>query len=715
MNESPAGPTTIFDASGNGTDGSDNGTISAAGLGGSNARNFNNTSDRIVIADNGVSPLDISGSITISFALFITNLNSGPDILTKGDYLNGYSIWSPANGSIQFQINNDALGAPAGSISNSTLAYLTFTRNSSGDRVIYVDGAEVASDNSNESFSIDDEDLFLSTASFWPMTGIMDEVRISNTARDSAWIATEFANIDNPGPGGFIDQVNAEPIIDDIEGSTLAYNSGDSPTAISSTITTYDGDDTDIENASIQITSNYDPTEDVLDFVDQLGITGSWNAVTGTLTLTGTATVAEYQTALRAVTYENTDPAPVETTRTVTFIINDGDDDSNTQTRNISVTKVNNAPVLSAIETSDILHFAGNGQKTITNSVLLVDTDDANIDSAFVEISSGFIAGEDTLYFVDQNGITGSWNNTSGTLTLTGTTTKANYQTALRSVTYENLSGSPTMSDRTIGFTANDGTEDGNTVTRDVVYPTSITELASYKATGVFHFDAQDADGDGDSGTNQPANGALTTWGDRSDDVSASSVDLSFSANNASEEALLNSSYFGNRSGILFDGVDDYFERTTDNAILNTSTFTEKSFAFVIRTGASTAGFQIFYEQGGGTRGYNFSVFDGVLYAHAYNRSGGSSWGAPDGGHRPLNLGSVLPNTSYIIIANHDNNTWEASINGAAVVQVTNANSMTSHTGNAAIGAADGNTRDPISFSNTSGVAFDGFIGELVS
>lgn len=54
MNESSAGPTTIFDASGNGTDGSDNGTISAAGLGGSNARNFNNTSDRIVIADNGL-------------------------------------------------------------------------------------------------------------------------------------------------------------------------------------------------------------------------------------------------------------------------------------------------------------------------------------------------------------------------------------------------------------------------------------------------------------------------------------------------------------------------------------------------------------------------------------------------------------------------------------------------------------------------------------
>lgn len=718
MNESSAGPTTIFDASGNGTDGSDNGTISAAGLGGSNARNFNNTSDRIVIADNGVSPLDISGSITISFALFITNLNSGPDILTKGDYLNGYSIWSPANGSIQFQINNDALGAPAGSISNSTLAYLTFTRNSSGDRVIYVDGAEVASDNSNESFSIDDEDLFLSTASFWPMTGIMDEVRISNTARDSAWIATEFANIDNPGPGGFIDQVNAEPIIDDIEGSTLAYNSGDSPTAISSTITTYDGDDTDIESATIQITSNYDPTEDVLEFVDQLGITGSWNAVTGTLTLTGTATVAEYQTALRAVTYVNTDPAPVETTRTVTFIINDGDDDSNTQTRNISVTKVNNAPILSAIETSDILYFAGNGQKTITNSVLLVDTDDANIDSAFVEISSGFIAGEDTLYFVDQNGITGSWNNTSGTLTLTGTTTKANYQTALRSVTYENLSGSPTMSDRTIGFTANDGTEDGNTVTRDVVYPTSITELASYKATGVFHFDSQDADGDGDSGTNQPANGSLSPWGDRSNDVGASSADLSATNGSAGNRPLLNSSYFGNRAGLLFDGSDDNLS-PPNNAILNTSSYTEKSFAIVFRTGSTTSGLQVMYEQGGGTRGYQLSIKNGDLYAFTWNNA---EWGSGNQ-YKSINLGSVETNTSYILIASHDatdaslvNKVWEANVNGGAITTQSSVDFQRAHSGGAEIGEEDG-TRDPETTGNNpaGGNNFNGFIGEFVS
>ena len=36
----------------------------------------------------------------------------------------------------------------------------------------------------------------------------------------------------------------------------------------------------------------------MLGFVNQNGITGSYNAATGVLTLTGTATVAQYQAAL---------------------------------------------------------------------------------------------------------------------------------------------------------------------------------------------------------------------------------------------------------------------------------------------------------------------------------------------------------------------------------------------------------------------------------
>ena len=64
-------------------------------------------------------------------------------------------------------------------------------------------------------------------------------------------------------------------------------------------------------------------------------------------------------------------------------------------------------------------------------------------------------------------GITSTWNETSGTLKLSGTTLTANYQTALRSVQYL-TSDNPNINTRTISFTLNDGTVNSNTLSRDV-------------------------------------------------------------------------------------------------------------------------------------------------------------------------------------------------------------------------------------------------------
>ena len=50
----------------------------------------------------------------------------------------------------------------------------------------------------------------------------------------------------------------------------------------------------------------------MLGFTNQNGITGSFNAATGVLTLTGSATVANYQTALRSVTYANASDNPID-------------------------------------------------------------------------------------------------------------------------------------------------------------------------------------------------------------------------------------------------------------------------------------------------------------------------------------------------------------------------------------------------------------------
>ena len=104
--------------------------------------------------------------------------------------------------------------------------------------------------------------------------------------------------------------VNDPSVLAAIEGAPLAYTENDAATVITSTLTVSDVDDTNIEGATIQITGNYQNGQDVLAFADTANISGSWDAGSGTLTLSGTDTLANYQAALRAVTYQNTSDDP---------------------------------------------------------------------------------------------------------------------------------------------------------------------------------------------------------------------------------------------------------------------------------------------------------------------------------------------------------------------------------------------------------------------
>ena len=77
------------------------------------------------------------------------------------------------------------------------------------------------------------------------------------------------------------------------------------------------------------------------------------------------------------------------------------------------------------------LHRQGSAVTLLSAVPTLSDADNGgNLTSATVSISTGFLTG-DTLNFTNQNGITGSYDTATGVLTLTGTASVANYQTAL--------------------------------------------------------------------------------------------------------------------------------------------------------------------------------------------------------------------------------------------------------------------------------------------
>ncbi|QHP71409.1 hypothetical protein EI171_31560 [Bradyrhizobium sp. LCT2] len=265
--------------------------------------------------------------------------------------------------------------------------------------------------------------------------------------------------------------VNDAPVV--VAGHTLNYTENQAATAIDPALTLSDVDSVNLSSATVQITGNYVTGQDVLGFTNQNGITGSFNAATGTLTLTGSSSVATYQTALDSVTYLNTSDNPSGVARTVTIITNDGTANSVAVTDAINMTPVNDAPVGVAGHT---LNYTENQAATAIDPALtLSDVDNANLASATVQITGNYVNGQDVLGFTNQNGITGSFNAATGTLTLTGSSSVATYQTALDSVTYLNTSDNPSGVARTVTIITNDGTANSVAVT-DAINVTPVND-----------------------------------------------------------------------------------------------------------------------------------------------------------------------------------------------------------------------------------------------
>ncbi|MEE2657241.1 MAG: choice-of-anchor D domain-containing protein [Candidatus Latescibacterota bacterium] len=237
------------------------------------------------------------------------------------------------NGAWQFSTNGGASWANFGSPTTSAARLLG--ANSANNKVRFVPSL-------NYNGTVDPGITFRA----WDQTTGANgsTANVSTTGGTTAYsTATETASI-------VVTPVNDRPVVANLEGDVQVFHMGDPPTAITATVTISDVDDTDLEGATVQITSNLENSEDVLAFVNTPEITGSFNAATGLLTLTGTSSVANYRAALRSVTYHNTNVVnPSSETRTVTFTVNDGELTSHARTRITDVDdtfRENDAPIL---------------------------------------------------------------------------------------------------------------------------------------------------------------------------------------------------------------------------------------------------------------------------------------------------------------------------------------------------------------------------------
>ncbi|MBF8271434.1 MAG: hypothetical protein HW380_539 [Magnetococcales bacterium] len=251
-------------------------------------------------------------------------------------------------------------------------------------------------------------------------------------------------------------------------GGALVFTEGNAATAADGGLTVLNDDGGNLTGAQVSITSGFVTGQDVLGFVNTGAITGTWNAGTGVLSLTGTTTTANYQAALQSITYNNAGgDNPTAGARTLSWTATSALGTSPASTSTITVVAVNDRPVMTASAT---LNYNENDAAAIVDSTLTVtDADNTTLQSATVTIASNFVAGEDRLVFVNQLGISGSWDGVTGVLTLSGPSLAANYQTALRSVRYINDNGdTPQSSTRQVQFSTYDGALASVAVTANV-------------------------------------------------------------------------------------------------------------------------------------------------------------------------------------------------------------------------------------------------------
>ncbi|WP_165958100.1 T9SS type A sorting domain-containing protein [Segetibacter sp. 3557_3] len=181
-----------------------------------------------------------------------------------------------------------------------------------------------------------------------------------------------------------------------------------------------------------------------------------------------TATLAQWQAALRAIMFYNNSNNPLGTTAFVQVVALDN---SNFTIfgplRPIIAVPVNDDPMVITSPGTTAFSKVVNvpAVPVIVDTLISVtDLDHTTLAGASVSVSNNFRAGEDLLGFnpnANTGNITGVYDPSTGVLTLISagqTATIQQWQQALRAVTYSNSAISPTTGDRTISFVVNDGT-----------------------------------------------------------------------------------------------------------------------------------------------------------------------------------------------------------------------------------------------------------------
>ncbi len=232
-----------------------------------------------------------------------------------------------------------------------------------------------------------------------------------------------------------------------------------------------------VEVATIRLTNAF-PLDTLQVGVMPLGVAAIINtSVAGeiTVTLMGPVTPASMADAIRAVRFLTSSENPDPTQRRVEITVNDGSADSNTAVTLINVVPVNDNPSLDLDGDNSHGINAGNVLLSYTENAAAIsiadtdsritDLDDANIENATIVLTNA-LAGDVLALGTLPTGITGSLDaSVAGEIKilLTGSSSRADYESAIEAITYKNTSDNPDTTQRVITVVVNDGDINSNT------------------------------------------------------------------------------------------------------------------------------------------------------------------------------------------------------------------------------------------------------------
>jgi len=283
----------------------------------------------------------------------------------------------------------------------------------------------------------------------------------------------------------FVEPLNDAPIISG-GGGTIAYIENDPADFIVSNINISDVDNEKISSAIVYIVEGYQKGADRLELnTNTYDFNTEWNDLSGFLKIYGISSKIYYRAALNEIKYYNLSENPTSDNRTIRFTVSDGQITSNYVTQTITVTPVNDPPILTAAPI--IVPYTENAIISMTQSLTITDYDNENLQQAIIRISEGYDVLEDRLGFTSIGNINHTWHAESATITLTGNDSISTWEQALDLVVYENNSEDPSTQNRSVTFKIFDGDAWSKPVTRTIqILPVNDAPILFIDETAAF-------------------------------------------------------------------------------------------------------------------------------------------------------------------------------------------------------------------------------------